>query len=380
MRGTIRKTQQELDPLGGIAARLLVGAVAVGVTLLSIALTLWHLEEVSSAIAALLAVGLVTAASAVAWVSTSPDRAPFTVERLALVVLLALTGAVAEYVSTVGADKYLYDNFGSLALGLLLLAIAPYCSSFSLLVAGGLSAAVLSILAVAASATATTAAPAFSFAAISAVAVLAPTAAAVAYSASIVGETLAWQRRTNAAALLHESELRTGIARSVQQSRVSVLSREVLPFLARVMTAERISVADADRARELAEALRLALKAGLESTWLDELAASLLQGGGAPVTVVDDEHRSMRLRAEQRSALTALLTWLSEEGRTSWITVAFARADEHGSRVTVTARQGSRQLASKELDPFIAVARAVGLRGEASISRENVSVEFRHDD
>ncbi|WP_336571360.1 MULTISPECIES: hypothetical protein [unclassified Agromyces] len=372
-------TQQEVDPLGGIAAVPLVGAGAVGATGLAVALSWWHADEIGSPFAALLAVALVAAAAAVAWLSTLPSRAPFTVERLGLVVLLALGGAVAEYVSTVNANRYLYDDFGSLALGLLLLALAPFCSWGALLVAGALGAAVVAILGIGTAGSAATAAPSFSFAVVNAVAVFAPAAAAAAYSATVVSETLAWQRRTNAAALEHEAAMRTGIARSVQQGRVSVLSREVLPFLAQVMTADRISVADADRARGLADALRRALKAGIESTWLDELAATVSSSRGIPVTVHDDEAAASLLRDEQRATITALIAWLTDERRASSVTIAFSGGARSGSRITLAAREGAGPLGRRDIERFTAVARAVGMRGEVSSAGENIRVEFRHD-
>ncbi|MGR2753403.1 hypothetical protein [Agromyces arachidis] len=372
-------TQQEVDPLGGVAAVPLVGAAAVAVSLMSVALTAWHLDEVGSPFAAAVAVVLVAAAGATAWLSALPGRAPFTVERLGLVVVLALGAAVAEFLSTAGRNAYLYDDFGPLALGLLLLVLAPFCSWASLAVAGGLSAAVLAILAVGAAGEAQTDAPAFSFAVVNAVAVLAPTAAASVYSAKVVDETLAWQRRTMATALERDAILHTGIARSVQQGRVSVLSREVLPFLAHVMTADRITVADADRARGLAEALRRALKAGIESTWLDQLARSIEDARGVPVSVLDPAAAAGALRDDQRTTLTALLTWLADDGRASWITVGVSDVAGGGRVIAIAARPGPTPPERRDLDRFVAVARAVGLRGESSSTGENVRVEFRHD-
>jgi hypothetical protein len=379
MSRTIRMTQQEVDPLGGIAAVPLVAAGALGTALMAIGLTLWHIDEIVSVPAAVLAIALIMAAGAVAWVSALPSRGPFTVERLGLIVLLGLGGAVAEYVSTVGKDEYVYDNFGPLAVGVLLLSVAPFCSWVALLVAGTFSAAVVAIIAVGSASEAVTDAPWVSFAIVSAVAVLAPAAAGAAYSASVVNETLALQRRANAAALERDAELRTGIARLVQQSRVSVLSREVLPFLAQVMTADRISVADADRARELADALRRALKAGIESTWLDELAATVSAARGVPITVHDDDAAASRLRDEQRATITALISWLTDERRASAVTIAFSGAAPGESRITVAARQGDGPLGRRDIERFTAVARAVGMRGEVSSAGENVRVEFRHD-
>ncbi|MGR0220635.1 hypothetical protein [Agromyces sp. ZXT2-6] len=379
MSGTIRLTQQEVDPLGGIAAVPLVAAGAIGATVMSVGLTWWHRDEIVSAWAAILAVVLIAAAGAVAWVSALPSRGPFTIERLGVVVLLALGGTVAEYVSTVGADRYLYDNFGPLSVGLLLLALAPFCPWTVLLGAGAFAASVVAIIALGSAGAAITDAPEFSFAAVYVVAVLAPAAAAAAYSASVVNETLALQRRTNVAALERESELRTGIARSVQQGRVSVLSREVLPFLAHVMTVDRISVADADRARELADALRRALREGIESTWLHELASTLAERRGVPVTVRDEDAAASQLDDEQRAALTALLTWLTDERRAAWVSVACSERDSRVQRITVTAKQGGTPFARRDAERFVVVARAVGLRGEVTGTGENVRVEFRHD-
>lgn len=379
MSRTIRMTQQEVDPLGGIAAVPLVAAGAVGATAVAIGLTWLHRGEIGSVASAVLAIVMVAAAGAVAWVSALPSRGPFTLERLGLIVLLGLGGAVAEYVSTVGDDEYLYDNFGPLVVGLLLLSVAPFCSWVALLVAGTFSAAVVAVIAVGSAEPAVTDAPWVSFAIVSAVAVLAPAAAGAAYSASVVNETLALQRQANAAALEREAELRTGIARLVQQSRVSVLSREVLPFLAHVMTVDRITVDEADRARELAEALRRALKAGIESTWLDELAFSLTESSGLPIEVRDADAAATGLGDEQRAALTALVVWLADERRSSRIAVELSPRDARLPRIVVSARRGDQPVVRRDIERFTVVGRSVGLRGEVVASGENVCVEFRHD-
>ena len=111
-----------------------------------------------SPLVALLGIVLVALAGLAAAISAAPSRAPFSAERLWLVVALAVGAAIAEYVSTIGADRYLYDDFGPVVIGMLILSLAPYCTWVSLLLAGVLSAAVLSILVVG-SATTTAIAP-----------------------------------------------------------------------------------------------------------------------------------------------------------------------------------------------------------------------------
>jgi hypothetical protein len=378
MSGSIRLTQQEADPIGGIAAAPIVSIGSALALAASIGLTFWHRSDVSSPAAALVGILLVAAAGLTASISALPSRAPFTAERLWAVVTLAVGAAIAEYVSTLGADRSLVDDYGPLVIGMLILAVAPFCTWMSLLTAGMLASAVLAILAVGAAGGMTSGASLVALVAVDASAVLALSAAAAGYSHAIVGETLAWQREANSAALQRDADMRAGIARSVQQSRVSVLGREVLPFLAGIMTADRITVADADRARELAEALRRALKEGIESTWLDDLAASIAAVRGVEVRVDDPGGAAREMRADQRSTLTALVSWLSTSGRSAAIGVSF-RARDHEGVITVSVTPAGSPPARRDLERFVVVARSVGMRADTSVSRENVSVEFRYD-
>ena len=373
----MRLTQQEADPIGGITAAPIVAIGAVLAFAVSIVLTVAHWHEVGSPLAAVLGILLVGMAGLTAAISAAPQFAPFTADRLWLVVALAVGAAIAEYVSTIGADRYLYDDYGPIVIGMLILSVAPYCTWISLLLAGALSAAVLSILVVGSATATMNTVPIGALIAVNSAAVLALSAAAAGYSYAIVDETLAWQREANRAALRRDAELRAGIARSVQQSRISVLGREVLPFLAGVMTADRITVADADRARELAEALRRALKAGIEATWLDDLAATVRASRDIPVIVDDPEGAAADLDDDQRSALTALISWLGEGGRSSAIRVSLA-VDPRRRRIGVVAEPGADPPSRRDLDRFAAVARAVSMRAEVDVTRENVSVELSH--
>jgi hypothetical protein len=373
----MRLTQQEADPIGGITAAPIVVVGAVLAFAISIAVTVGHWHEVVAPIVAVFAIVLVAAAGLTAAISAAPTRAPFATERLWLVVTLAVGSAIAEYVSTIGGDHLFTDDFGPIVTGMLILAVAPYCTWVSLVLAGVLAAAVLSILVVGSGSAVPGDVPLVSLIAANAAPVFAMSAAAAGYSYAIVDETLAWQREANRAALQRDAELRAGIARSVQQSRVSVLGREVLPFLAGVMTADRITVADADRARELAETLRSALKAGLESTWLDDLGADMQLARGRAVVIDDPTGAADVLNDDQRSALTALLVWLSDVGRSADLRVAI-RVDHEWRRITIATVNGVSPPSRRELERFAAVARAVEMRAEVTLTRENVRVELSH--
>lgn len=377
MSGRMRLTQQEADPIGGITAAPIVTVGAVLAFATALVLTWAHWSEVSSPLAALLAVVLVGAGGTTAAISAMPGRAPFTAERLWLVVTLGVGAAITEYVSTVGANRYLYDDFGPIVIGMLILSVAPFCTWLSLLLAGVLSAAVLSILVAGASDYTAADAPIAALIVVSIAPVIAMSAAAAGYSYAIVAETLAWQREANRAALQRDAELRAGIARSVQQTRVSVLGREVLPFLAGVMTADRISVTDADRARELAEALRRALRAGIESTWLDDLAANVRASRGVDTVIADSTGAAADLAGDQRSALTALISWLGDPARSRRIRVTIT-TDAGRGRIDIVTDSGDTPPTRRELDRFVAVARAVALRADSAVTRENVIVELSY--
>jgi hypothetical protein len=378
MSVAMRLTQQEVDPIGGVAAAPLVvlgSALAVGV---AIGVTASQWNAVSSPGAGVLAIALVAAAGAVASISALPGRAPFTVDRLWLTVSLAVGAAIAEYIATIPTDRSHYDDFGPVVVGALILAVAPFCTRTSLLVAGGIAAVVLTILEIGSTDASLPRLTVGSLVILDAVTVLAFAAAAAGYSGAIVHETLSWQRQANSTALERDAGIRTGIARSVQQGRVSVLGREVLPFLAHVMTSDRITVTDADRARALADALRRALKAGLESTWLDDLAAAVTAVRDSAVTIDDPGGVAGRLRSDQRPALTALVSWLSAGGRARAIRVAVSSAGGAG-RIVLEADGGASPPTRRELDRFLAVARTVGLRADLALTRENVRVEFLYD-
>ena len=132
------------------------------------------------------------------------------------------------------------------------------------------------------------------------------------------------------------------------------------------MTAERISRADADRARELAEALRRALRAGLESTWLDDLVTSIGPSSEVETTVVDPMGAAVELREDQRSVLTALILWLRGAGRARSIRVEFSTGADHG-RIVLDADLGDHPPTKREIDRFVAVARAAGARRRGTL-------------
>jgi hypothetical protein len=384
MSGRFSLTHQEADPIGGGTAAPLVAIGAGTAVMISMVSTFAHRSEIVSPFAAALGILLLIAAAIALVTGILPSRGGFASERVWLVVTIATAAAVAEYVSTMGNDAVLYDDYGPITIGVLLLCMAPYASWAALLIAAGLSSGVLAILVAGNAAAASTSQPVASLVLVGSVAIVALAAAGASYSYSIVGSILRWQREVNREALEQEvaddpddGGLLQGGAGS---PRVALVAREVLPFLASVVAAERLSVADVDRARELAEGVQAAMKAGIEATWLDDLADALRAGGAGPgveMLIDDPSGAAARLSSDQRTALTAIVSWLGGSTRSSEVRVAVVEGAGTG-RIEVTALPAQGPLRHRDLERIVAIARAVGFRTESMISRERTIVELNY--
>ncbi|GAA1838467.1 hypothetical protein [Agromyces salentinus] len=383
---TRRLTQQDIDPVSGVASAAITPLGALVAVAISVSFTVAHWSEVVSPLAAGAAIVLVVIAGAYATYATRPSRAPVTPERLWIVVVIGVGAAVAEYLSTIGNDRYIYDDFGPLVIGVLVVSLAPFCNWLSLLTAGVLASGVLAVLIAGAANPTWNEAPVASKMFVYVAPTLTASAAAAGYAWAIVQVTLEWQRTANRVVLARDTELRAGLARSGDHGRVAVLRREVLPFLASVLDQERVSVADAARARHLADALRATLKSEIASTWLGDLAGELVRQHGIAVLVADPDSAASKLNEGQRAALTALLSWLTGDGRAQVVHVDVAvvrpeRGPLHGRVVVieVLGRLGAEPPQRRVVERFASVARAVGMVAVSEVTVENVRVELRHE-
>ena len=98
---------------------------------------------------------------------------------------------------------------------------------------------------------------------------------------------------------------------------------------------------------------------------------------GIPVGVDDPVGGAADLGDDQRSALTALISWLGEGSRSAAIHVTIT-TEPRRRRIVVEAEHGASPPARRDLDRFAAVARAVSMRAELSLTGENVHVELSH--
>lgn len=334
-----RLTQQELDPLGAISAwPLTIGAAVIAVGL-AVAATLAHGSQVRS---------------------------------LPIAV-------VAEFAGTAGANNYVTDDFGSVVAGVLLLGMAPYRPWTSLIGASLAAALLLGSIAVATSEHAVISAPAALFAIVGMLPVLALGAASAGYSRRITAEIVRWQRVAARESLSIEAEVRDGIARSVERRQLVVLGRDVLPFLDSVLARGVVEPGDRQTAARLARTLRGVLVAHSDATWLSDLLAPAAQTA-VDVELSDPTGAAGAMSAEQRSALTALLTRLWATSERLRVDVSRDEADSV-ARMTVDARlrSVSTPSARRDLQPFLAVSRSAFAAQDARVSHGVVQAGFDYE-
>jgi hypothetical protein len=299
-------TAQQTDPLGALNQRPITVVIALFALLLAVARTfLHHAGQIDLRVAG---VGIVLLAVAVVvmWISTSPYRAPFTRSRYVVVLACGLLALIAEALSKGAHDPLIRDNWGSAAVGLLLLACAPYRPGRDLVV-GTIVAAVIDGVVVWLEVPGfTAAAPPIVFLVVGLTPVVALGAGSAAYSSLFVRLVDRWLARASVMTRASALEMRPGIARSVQQDRVTGLNRDVVPFFAGLVERDQITDDDRRRAGQVATAIRNRIVADIDRSWLEQALIDICPRGLAG-TVVDRARLAEHMTTDQRTALRALV-------------------------------------------------------------------------
>lgn len=331
-----RKSPQVVDPLGTLSAHPLAWIGSIVAVSYAGFQTARQWEAVQQPAVGIAAVVVLVIACAVFLVAAHPTSSPFGPLAAFVVVTLAVVAAALETISRFGSNLLLQDDFGQVTVAILLAMMAPYRPALSLVIGAVASSMALALFPVAQVPYLAVNAPLAEYIVVLVVPPLALGLAAAAFSNGFVRAVRNWQRLVSRAALEIEDEARIGLARSVQQQQVSVLAREVLPFLTRGINASTVELADVERARALADALRGTLVAEIGRTWLDDVADGIAVPGGGSPAVDDPDMLAIRMSGEQRVACAALVAAISadEEIAARSVTVVL--------RQSAGARPGSR--------------------------------------
>lgn len=310
---TAERTRQQLDPSGTLGSRRFSVIMAVGAFFYALVLTVLSGEGGNPWLGAA-ALLLAAVASGVVLLGTSPAFAQFEAWQHLAVHGLILAAVGCSIAGQWGDNLYIQDDWGPICLGLLVMAMSAYRPASELMAMGLVSAVFLGFLTLLQTPMLPSGIPAFAYVMVTVVPVAGLSAAAASYGSTIVNALIEASRPTKGSQGDSISGLLADIERSVQQDRVTILGREVVPFFRDVLETGRITDQDRAYSAALAEEIREIMVAEANRTWLDLLVDQVGQRWFTLMPVVDDETRSASLMTTpQRTALRALVVALYGE-------------------------------------------------------------------
>src|SRR4051794_40475542 len=263
----IERTPQRLDPLGAQSAWLLVpllGALALAYALFS---TIRHAGQIRDLSMGIVAIVVLFLAVLVAAIRTHPAFAPFGRWSHFSIIGVTLTAACLFSASVWGANDRIQDDWGQIAVALLLVAMPLYRPVGEVACSAAVSAIVLGGLAAAQHSLVISNAP-LVYATVAATPILALAAGGAGYAWTLTGETLRWREVAREGQTRLEGELRQAAERMVAQERMTGLNAEAVPFLTAIAHTGAITTDDVTRAREIAERLRAMSVHAVSQAWL----------------------------------------------------------------------------------------------------------------
>lgn len=378
-------TALQLDPLGTVVSRHLSWLAAATALVLGVAQAVIGVSLGGQIVFAWAAAFVIAGSTAVVVFAGQQWFARPSRFAQLWIVLLGGLGVALSHLSIWGLDPAMVPSLTPAAFGLLILGLAPFSSTRQLIGISALGAIMIGLLADLQAYAGASADPPVVFAVIAASAVLGPGIA------SAVGSTLAtttlrsWQSLAFAASREHALEMRDGIARSVQQERVTLLNLRVLPLLTDLLAQGEVTEAVQEHARAMADRLRAVMVAEAERSWLDTLVEQAVgrlteEPDHAGVTVADPGHRADLMGTTQRTALRAYVEALTrlEAFRPEGFRIDFQRKGE-ADLVSVVAQLDPRiQRGHGRLDPFVAVMKSAFPHSTIKFTPNSVVMRFRY--
>jgi hypothetical protein len=379
----VERTPQRLDPLGVQSAWLLVpllGAVAVAYAVFS---TVVHRDQLRDPALAGWALAVLVVAVVVAAVRTHPGLPPVGLWSHLAIIGVALAAACLFAAAVWGRNERIQDDWGQIAVALLLTAMPLYRPVAEVLTVAGVAAVVLGGLASAQSPSLQIANHPLVFATVAATPVLALACGGAGYAWTMTGETLRWREVARAGQLRLDGELRQVAARMVAQERATALNAEAVPFLTALAARGVITDEDRVQARRIAETLRAAAVEAVRRSWLAETVALALSrrgvdAGGAP-RVDDPDRLEEVLSDEQRAIVGALIATVAAfPGLVPGsLSVSVTRPGSPVFVLTARTNEPRRALRS-ELVPFLSALQSVSMVASMRVRADGLTVRFAY--
>lgn len=349
---------QQLDPLGGVTAQSFAWIFTGGAFATAVGLTLTHREEYHSLPPLMTAFLLLVSIGVVVVRAARPRNAPFSWRSALAIHLLGLASVGLEAAAQWGSDTAVRSDWAPLSLALFVMVTGCFRPAREILAMSTGSALVVGGITTAGAHAADLTLPPIVYAGLTAGPLLAAGAGAAMFSATLVRRLLRWRARTEGGRLAAAESIRARVREDLRDERLDLVESEVGPFLRELLARGETDAADAERARELGEALRRALVAEADEVWLADLVAELN----------DPEALAPRMDETQRAAVEAACMALAAR-RTS---ATLERADD-GIRLILRWERGGRGRLGPELQ---AILRSVFPGARLRLASREVELEF----
>lgn len=381
----VERTPQRLDPLGVQSAWLLmplIGAVTVAYAVYS---TFVHHAQFHNPALAAWALVVLTVAVAVAAIRTHPGLAPVGTWSHLAIVGVALASAVLFDASVWGLNERIQDDWGQIAVALLLMAMPLYRPVPEVLATATASALVLGALAAAQAGSVTIVNHPAVYATVAATPVLALACGGAGYAWTMTGETLRWREIARAGQVRLEGELRQVADRMVAQERATALNAEAVPFLTGLLAAGRVTSEDRERARSIATRLRRAAVDAVGRSWLAETVDLALARRGTSdhqerrSRVHDPDRLDRVLSDEQRAIVGALVGTVAALPGLEPASLTIMVSAPVCPVFLLSARAAeSRRVLRSALLPFLSSLRSVSLEASMRVRDGELTVRFAY--
>jgi hypothetical protein len=375
------QTLERLDPLSAAAARPVTTGAALLALVVPPMVLITRSHEVVQPVWFVVAYLAVAAATALLLDRSRPTRPVWQSTSAQVFQLLLMAATMASAASTAGANAQLRDDWAPLVVGILLVASTPYRPAREIVVWTGVHTLLCAALGIVQAPAAVADVPTITFAVTGSFTVAMLGFMAAAYAHSLVTSTRLWQERAWQSAANAARSQRVGLARSVQQQRITVLNHEAVPYLQRIIDTPTLSEADREEARRLARSIRSVLVAEVQKTWaqqmLDDVVARRPRLNIA--AVADDPDDLGRRSALERRTLLRALTVVGVERLAATEVHLRLRAPEGRLAVECTfAVPHSLRDARRELRSMIELIRGLSRRSSLREREGRLVLEFEY--
>ncbi|MGV8858857.1 hypothetical protein [Rhodoglobus sp.] len=378
--GSTRVAIQQLDPLGTLDGRPISVTAGIAVVLFT-ALMLWSSagDPVDPWLAGLALIAVLVTA-VVLILGTSPLRAPFTGAMHALGVGSSIIAFALISAALGGATALPTAYWAPLVVGTTCIALAPY-RPVRELVAVGIVASIFTGFAALVWSSGSTNTSQMIVILFSITPVLTMSLGGAAFARSLALSHQRWESRAVYGARRLRERQHVSVARSVQQDRVTILNRFVVPLFAELSSRGIVSPDDRAKAAEYSASLRELMVTEVNRSWLESVVAQAF-GSLDDGTLVQDPHRlANAMTAHQRTALRAAVLAVATGGELSRDSVRLSiEKTSTGAMIVVRATVTSSESSWRSsLAPYFAVLRVVFTGLQISYRSPSLTVRFTYD-